>query len=119
MDIPTLAIATAERLPGVTDRPALVGRIRQLVSAQRGAGAKELSGDWLLMASTVVHVCSMVFEVANTSAKFREMKKAEQLEQVLLALAAKTGDPEAGTKEKVKMVVSDALDVLSEQQESE
>ena len=107
MDTLSLSVATARSLvPGEEGTP-LVQRVQEI--ATRSKGSTELAAEWLLLASTIVHVCSMVFEATRSVQSFHELSRARRLEEVLLALARKSGDPTIPANPEVVRVAEEAL----------
>jgi hypothetical protein len=117
MDAFRLSVATAESLAPTGEGDILVERVSELARGQ-GASA-ELSAEWLLLASTIVHVCSIVFETARSALSFSELERARKLEKVLISLAEKTGslaektgDPTVSANPEVVKVAERALEIL-------
>jgi hypothetical protein len=117
MDITSLSVATARSLmPG--EQGALLARRVQEI-AGRSKGSAELSAEWLLLASTIVHVCSIVFETAKSVMSFNELSRARRLEEVLLALAKKSGDPTVSENPEVIKVAQEAIRLVEDDSQKE
>lgn len=107
-----LAPAVARRLAPESNQAALVLETCRIVEGK--GGSQVLDGDVLALAGIIVHVCVVVVETATLVAGYFEMKKRDQLNEVLRVLAERSGDPIASNEANVRDVASVAVDLVNE-----
>lgn len=109
----TLALAVAQRLAiDDANRRDLVAETSRIVEAK--GSSQVLSADILALASIIVHVCVIVVETAGLVAGYFEMKKRDQLNEVLRILAERSGDYQASNDPNVRNAASLAIDLANE-----
>ena len=106
-----LAQSVAAKISSPSTREDLVRETRRIAEGQRGS--PQLDGDLLVLAGLIVHVCVIVVELAGVVVGFSEMKKKDQLAEVLKLLAQRSGDSDAASDPKVNDVASAAIDIVN------
>src|ERR1700684_1076800 len=105
-----LSVLTAAAIGTPESKTELIEEVERIAKGQ--TVPEQLSGEMLILASTIVQVCVVVVETSKLIHGFFHRSHEQRLAEVLARIEAKTSDPSVRSDQQITHIADPALKAL-------